>query len=220
MLLCQYIGYWDNPSINDVLTSLAAGVVGLTGGTKGTLSQLNAATSPLYGALNSFITNKDGTIASKPRAYLNYMFLDNQYQYDAVKSGAIAVGTYAAATLNTLAQSNLVAGKNGFLYVWVSNETQGWPVFFDNLNIQVRSGPLLEETHYYPFGLTMAGISDKALRANYAENKYRYNDGNELQNREFSDGSGLDTYDANFRMYDPQIGRFWQQDPLGELAEG
>jgi RHS repeat-associated protein len=94
----------------------------------------------------------------------------------------------------------------GYLYIYVGNETPNIDVFFDNLQVTHTRGPLLEETHYYPFGLPQAGISSKSLNFG-KENKIKYN-GYE-QTNDFD----LNLYESFYRTHDPQLGRFWQIDP-------
>jgi RHS repeat-associated protein len=62
----------------------------------------------------------------------------------------------------------------------------------------------------------MGGVSSKAANALSGRKKFN---GNELQQNEFSDGSGLEFYDFNARTYDQQIGRFIQIDPETEFLQ-
>ncbi len=85
--------------------------------------------------------------------------------------------------------------------------------FFDNLQVVHTRGPLVEETHYYPFGLIQKGISSRALNLSKATVSYKFN------GIESNDDLEINTYDAFYRNMDPQIGRFWEIDPVTSYYE-
>ena len=73
-------------------------------------------------------------------------------------------------------------------------------------------GRILEENHYYAYGLKIAALSSKAFAA--PPNNYQY----QGDYSEFDDDLGWN--DFMLRSYDPQIGRFLQHDPYDEFASG
>jgi len=78
-------------------------------------------------------------------------------------------------------------------------------VFFDDLTITHVPSPIIQEDHYYPFGLTLKGIGKQG------SNPFKYNGFEEQDELE------LGLYDYQARYYDPVLGRFINVDPAADL---
>ena len=213
--------YWNTstsgagPDVAPVVFDLLSGLLGSpTGSVMG--AHANAPTlhgiANVHDPLDAFITKSTRSNTSyptRPRAFINYVFVDEQFRY--VDGGFSPVSDVAGLKTDAdhLSQlQNLMAKKNGYVYIYCSNESQV-SVFFDNLQVAHTRGPVLEETHYYPWGLTMAGISAKALEFGNPKNKEQT-----FQGQRFDDELGLNWVQFKWRNHDPQIGRFIEIDPL------
>jgi RHS repeat-associated protein len=87
------------------------------------------------------------------------------------------------------------------------------PTFADVDDDQaVDASEILQQNHYYPFGMNQEGAWDAPT--NTTENRYQYN-GKEL-NTDF----GLNWYDYGARWYDSVLGRWTSVDPLASEMPG
>lgn len=208
--------------LSELANALANGIAPASGGKA---SATDLITSGLTGTAATSFLNNQTVVSGKPQAFISWILLDEQFKIakdangnviGSGYSGFVRVGDNNVLTMTALA--DMPIAKSGYLYVYVSNQTPNVDVYFDNLRIIHNRGPILEETHYYPFGLTMQGIASKAMTFGATQGKYGFN-GNRFESKEFADGGELGVYDFNARTYDPQIGRFMQIDPLSDIAE-
>ena len=90
----------------------------------------------------------------------------------------------------------------------MSNESET-DVNFDNLQIYHSPGTLLEENHYYPYGMLIERLSTQASGVN---NDYKY------QDKELQTHLNYNSQEFALRHYDPAIARWTMHDPVTQFA--
>jgi hypothetical protein len=85
------------------------------------------------------------------------LFFNERFRFVGEGSTSLRVqenpGNNASLTL-----PNIKSPKNGYCYVYVSNESDE-PVYFDNLRVGHTRGRIIEENHYYSYGLKIAVVA-------------------------------------------------------------
>ena len=201
-----------NMFINEILHALAASGSGVLRLTEGQLIDL-AVGDPRYteALIPFFSSNFDTTDVSKPHAYLVWMLYDNDMKLIVEGSGAKRVTDPNA--LKELLEEDIPVIENGYLHAYVSNGGIE-ATSFDNFLVTYMRGNTRQINHYYPYGLSIAGLG-----GDYDEYLNKYTS-KELQTGEFGAGgsTGLEMFDFGSRFYDPQIGRWHTPDPAEQFA--
>ncbi|NME72991.1 RHS repeat-associated core domain-containing protein [Flammeovirga aprica] len=90
-----------------------------------------------------------------------------------------------------------------YMKIGIFNQSEEVNAYFDNLKVTFNDY-IVQENHYYPFGMNMAGIEKEGT----PDHKWKF------QGQEHQEELGWDSF--KWRNADPTIGRFFNIDPLSE----
>ncbi|OJJ17212.1 hypothetical protein BKI52_31380 [marine bacterium AO1-C] len=192
---------WSN--LEAFVTNLASG-----GSPNGDVSSNNPNT--LLVGIKYNPNNASSQSPGLPVAYLRYV-LYNETGDTVRQSGRVFVSLIANSPNWERLHFEYDVPENGILQIYTANESSDKNVWFDDLRVTFTPQLIVQENHYYPFGLGLTGL-EKNNSSNF---RYLYNVGTEREKN-----FGLQWDETPFRSYDPQLGRFHQVDPLADLFTG
>jgi RHS repeat-associated protein len=105
----------------------------------------------------------------------------------------------------------VVAPENGYVTCYVGNESDV-DVYFDDVQLDYGPALLVQESHYDPIGLELAGLARETPGLKPL-NQYKFN------GKEFQANLGLNWNHQDWRFYDPQLGRWHVVDPEAESGD-
>lgn len=151
--------------------------------------------------------------ATRPFAYLNYIVFDEGYVLK--DAGAMRVpdaagfdpGMEIAVTPKQVAFLNPIRPQQkGYIYIWVSNESENTKVWFDDLKVTHRSRRVTQATDYYAYG--------SVLREQKTPEELTYRYKYQGQYAEKDEETGWSHFEL--REFDPVVARWTASDPAGQ----
>ncbi len=199
---------YSRAPIQNIIASVLSGQYAYSNGLESITQATNAFNAGLVG-----LAPQNGDNPNAPSAYLNYILFDSLYARKA--AGAVQVPQAAGFeepqrgsgyTNNNLLKfgNDIQVSQTGYLYIWVSNESENTEVWFDDLNVIHQKTLVAETTDYGVWGDVMREQKWEDL-----DTKYRY--GYQGKYSEKDDETGWSHFEL--REYDDITGRWFQTDP-------
>ncbi|EAY24864.1 putative cell wall-associated protein [Microscilla marina ATCC 23134] len=149
--------------------------------------------------------NPSSQSSGLPNAYLRYVLYD-ETGTKALQSGRVFVTTAAKTHWERL-HFDYEVPANGVLQIYIANETEDEPVYFDDMVVEHTPQLIVQENHYYPFGLELEGLSKHGK----PEHRWKFT------SVELVSDFDLQWYDYKYRKnYNSQVARFFSVDPIAE----
>jgi|GEM_PF-1677256 len=194
-------------ALNTLLSQIAAGTA--PAGTVVDGASYSGSTAsfpfPTAAAANTASSSEAG-----PKAYLNWLVFDRNFNFILSESGYDRISTAPKETGQDVAHELLFSPQitikqAGYVYIYISNEESSpLEVYFDDFKVTHTKSPVIESQDFYPFGL----VFNNYQRENSLINKIKF------QGQEHIDDLGLNWDSFKWRNHQPDIGRFFNVDPL------